>query len=182
MKNTIILSIIYLAFMATAIGQEKYATKTGEINFEASVPSFEEVKANNTNVSAVLETATGNFAALALMKGFRFKVALMEEHFNENYIESSKYPKATFKGTIQDFKLSEVSGKREYLIKGTFNLHGVDKNFEVPAIISVNGEVVMLTAHFVLQPEDFKIKIPSIVSNKIAKDVNVSVVFSLQKQ
>ena len=110
MKTIIVLLIFCFAFVATAFGQEKFATKTGEINFEASVPSFEEVKAENNNVSAVLETGTGNFAALALMKGFRFKVALMEEHFNENYIESSKYPKATFKGKIQDFDYSEVSG------------------------------------------------------------------------
>lgn len=182
MKTTTTFLIICFTFIASAMGQEKFTTKTGQIIFEASVPSFEEVKAENTNVSAVIDAATGNFAALALMKGFRFKVALMEEHFNENYIESSKYPKATFKGTIQDFDISEVSGKKEYLIKGTFNLHGVDKSVEVPVLISVDGEVVILTAQFVLQPEDFNIKIPSIVSSKIAEDVNVFVDFNLQKQ
>ncbi len=182
MKTTITFLIICFTFFATAIGQGKYTTKTGQINFEASVPSFEEVKAENTNVSAVFESDTGNFAALALVKGFRFKVALMEEHFNENYIESSKYPKATFKGTIQNFDVSKLSGKKEYVIKGVFNLHGVDKKFEVPATISANGDDLTLTAQFVLQPEDFKIKIPSIVSNKIAEDVNVSVVLNLQKQ
>lgn len=182
MKTTTTLLIICFAFIATTVGQEKFTTKTGQINFEASVPSFEEVKAENTNVSAVLDAASGNFAALALTKGFRFKVALMEEHFNENYIESSKYPKATFKGTIQDFDISDISRKRDYLIKGTFNLHGVDKNMEVPAVISVKGDVVMLTAQFVMHPEDFNINIPSIVSNKIAEDVNVFVEFSLQKQ
>lgn len=182
MKPIIVFLTFCLTFAVTTTAQKKYGTKTGEITFEASVPSFEEVKAKNTNVSAVLEADTGKFAALALMKGFRFKVALMEEHFNENYIESSKYPKATFKGTIQEFNISEVSGKREYSIKGTFNIHGVDKKMDVPAIISVNGEVVTLTAQFVLRPEDFNIKIPSIVSNKIAEDVNVSAVFQLQKQ
>ncbi len=182
MKTTITFVIVCFAFFATALGQEKYTTKTGNITFEASVPSFEEVKAENTNVSAVLETDSGNFAALALTKAFRFKVALMEEHFNENYIESSKYPKASFKGTIQNFDASKLLGKQEYIIKGTFNLHGVDKKFEVPATIAANGDDLTLTAQFVLQPEDFQIKIPSIVSNKIAEDVNVSVVFNLQKQ
>ncbi|WGF92996.1 YceI family protein [Aequorivita marisscotiae] len=182
MKTTITFAIICFAFIVSAIGQEKYTTKTGQIDFEASVPSFEEVKAANSNVSAVLDASTGKFAALALMKGFRFKVALMEEHFNENYIESSKYPKATFKGIIQDFDISEISGKSDYSIKGTFNMHGTDKEMEVPAVISVNGDTVMLTAQFVMQPEDFNIKIPSIVSNKIAEDVNVFAEFSLQKQ
>lgn len=166
--------------MATAFGQEKYTTKTGEITFEASVPSFEEVKAKNTNVSAVLEAETGNFAALALMKGFRFKVALMEEHFNENYIESSKYPKATFKGKITDFNFSGLSGEKAFVIKGTFNLHGTDKTMEVPATISKRNGEVWVTAQFVLRPEEFNIKIPSIVSKKIADEVNVSAVFKLQ--
>lgn len=181
MKISITLLIASFAFLASAVGQEKYATKTGEITFEASVPSFEEVKAENTNVSAVLDATTGNFAALALMKGFRFKVALMEEHFNENYIESSKYPKATFKGTIQDFDFSKVSGEGEYIINGTLNLHGVDKNLEVPAVISIKGGAVLVSTQFVLNPADFKIKIPSIVSNKIADEVNVSAVFELHK-
>ena len=180
MKTIIVLLIFFMAFIVT--GQEKYSTKTGEINFEASVPSFEEVKAKNTNVSAVLDAASGKFAALALMKGFRFKVALMEEHFNENYIESSKYPKATFKGQIQNFNFSELSGEKEYVIKGTFNLHGTDKNMEVPATISKKDKEVWVTAQFVLKPEEFNIKIPSIVSKKIADEVNVFAVFKLQKQ
>jgi len=182
MKTKIAFTIICFAFIVTAIGQEKYATKTGQIKFEASVPSFEEVKAKNNDVSAVLDAATGKFAALALIKGFRFKVALMEEHFNENYVESSKYPRATFKGSIQDFNLANISEKTEYVISGTFNMHGTDKTMDVPATISVDGDALLLTAKFVMQPEDFNIKIPSIVSNKIAEDVDVSVEFRLQKQ
>lgn len=182
MKTAFVFTLLYFVVLVAAVGQEKYVTKTGEITFEASVPSFEEVKAKNEGVSAVFDTKTGNFAALALMKAFRFKVALMEEHFNENYIESSKYPKATFKGVVQDYIGSEDATKTDYVIKGILNLHGVDKNLEVPATVSTTDDKVYLTAAFVLNPEDFNIKIPSIVSNKIAKTVNVSVVFDLQKQ
>lgn len=183
MKNIIALTIICFAFFATAIGQEKYATKTGEITFEASVPSFEEVKAKNANVSAVLDATTGNFAALALMKGFRFKVALMEEHFNENYIESSKYPKASFKGTINAFNISEISANdKEYMVRGVLNFHGVDKEVQVPAMVSVSEDVVSVKMQFMLRPEEFNIKIPSVVSNKIAEDINVNAVFNINKQ
>ena len=182
MKTIIVLLIFCLAFVVTAFTQEKFSSKTGKITFEASVPSFEEVKAASSNVSAVLEIEMGNFAALALMKSFRFKVALMEEHFNENYIESSKYPKATFKGKIQGFNFSELSEEKEYVIKGTFNLHGTDKNMEVPATISKKDGEVWVTVHFVLKPEEFNITIPSIVSKKIADEVNVFAVFKLQKQ
>ena len=83
-RKAIILILCF--FPIVVISQGRYITKTGEINFEASVPSFEEVKAKNSNVSAILNSDNGEFATLALMKGFRFKVALMEEHFNENYI------------------------------------------------------------------------------------------------
>ena len=182
MKTIFSFLLACLTFFAAVNGQEKYGTKTGEITFEASVPSFEEVKATNTNVSAVLDAATGHFAALALMKGFRFKVALMEEHFNENYIESSKYPKATFKGTIRDFDPAALSGEKEYMVTGTLNLHGVDKNLETPVTISQKDGMLVLTTRFVLLPEEFNIKIPSIVSNKIADTVNVSATFNLQKQ
>ena len=87
-------------FVGNLIFAQKMITRSGEIKFEASVPAFEPVAATNNSVSAVLDRSNGEFAALALMKAFKFKVPLMEEHFNENYIESSKYPKATFKGKI----------------------------------------------------------------------------------
>ena len=90
---------IYLLFSFCSVvgfSQEKYLTKSGVLNFEASVEAFEEIKATNTNVTAILNTANGQFAALALVKGFRFKNALMEEHFNESYAESDEYPQSYF--------------------------------------------------------------------------------------
>jgi hypothetical protein len=162
--------------------QQRYITKAGEILFEASVPSFEEVKATNNGVSAILNPETGEFAALALIKGFRFKVALMEEHFNENYIESSKYPKATFKGIIKGFKISEISAvKKEFRVKGTLNLHGVDKELELPLNVSQENGTMLLQLSFILKPEEFDIKIPKIVSSKIADEIEVTADFSLKK-
>ena len=88
--------------------QDKYMTKTGTVNFEASVPSFEEVAASNKSVTAILNTENGEFAALTFVKAFKFKNALMEEHFNENYAESSEYPKAIFKGKISNFNIRNI--------------------------------------------------------------------------
>jgi len=162
--------------------QEKYITKAGEILFEASVPSFEEVKARNNGVSAILNPETGEFAALALIKGFRFKVALMEEHFNENYIESSKYPKATFKGIIKEFNISEISEvKKELKVIGVLNLHGVNKELELPLTVSQENDTLLLQLSFILKPEEFDIKIPKIVSSKIAEEVKVTADFSLKQ-
>ncbi len=182
MKNTIVVLLSVLSILNYVNAQEKYITKTGEINFEASVPSFEEVKAKNTNVSAILNE-NGQFASLALMKGFRFKVALMEEHFNENYAESSEFPKTTFKGTIKDFELSQLNGEeKKYTITGIITMHDVDKSVEVPASIKLVEGVVHLSTNFVLKPGDFNIEIPSIVSSKIAEEVNVSANFVLKRK
>jgi len=182
MKLKIALLVVSLAVSTSFFAQGKYSTKSGEITFEASVPSFEEVKAKNNNVSAILNAETGEFAALSLLKGFRFKVALMEEHFNENYIESSIYPKATFKGKIKDFYFSELSEKKkEVLIIGTINLHGKDKAIEVPAFVSMIDGSIAIDMSFVLKPSEFNIKIPNIVSSKIAEEVNVSAMYLLKK-
>ena len=113
----------FISFLGFA--QEKYLTKTGLLSFEASVASFEEIKATNTNVTSIFNASNGQFAALALVKGFRFKNALMEEHFNENYAESDQYPKAIFKGELADFSLENI--QNTYSITGTLSFHGVTK-------------------------------------------------------
>ena len=122
-----------------AIAQDKILTKTGQITFEASVPSFEEVKATNKLSSCILNTKTGDIASVAMIKSFKFKSSLMQEHFNENYIESDKYPKAIFKGKIENFDVLKLTAqKQEFTINGTIELHGKSKNISVVAKISKN--------------------------------------------
>jgi len=180
MKNLLFVIIFLSSIFSIVNAQEKFITKSGEINFEASVPSFEEVKATHNSVSAIIKS-NGEFASLALVKGFRFKVALMEEHFNENYAESSTYPKATFKGKVKDFDISELStDPKEYVLSGTVNMHGVDKNIETKAFIRKVGDNLFLDTQFVLKPEDFNIEIPNVVSSKIAEEIHVSASFEFK--
>lgn len=177
-KIILLLSIVLLSF---TIVEEKKQTKTGTITFEASVPSFEEVKAKNEAVTCILNTSNGEIAALALMKGFRFKVALMEEHFNENYVESSKYPKATFKGKIEGFDNSKItSTAKEYTLKGKLELHGKSKDINVKVKLKKTGEIINLVSDFTVNSDDFGIKIPSVVSKKVSKNVKVSLNFDLK--
>tara|TARA_R110000787_G_scaffold86285_9_gene184066 strand:+ start:212 stop:763 length:552 start_codon:yes stop_codon:yes gene_type:complete len=180
MKNLLFAVVFLSSIFSTVNAQEKFITKSGEINFEASVPSFEEVKATHSSVSAIIKS-NGEFASLALVKGFRFKVALMEEHFNENYAESSTYPKATFKGKVKDFDISELTtDNKEYVVSGIVNMHGVDKKIETKAFISKKGDIIFLNTQFVLKPKDFNIEIPSVVSSKIAEEINVSASFEFK--
>ena len=105
----------------------------------------------------------------------------MEEHFNENYAESSTYPKATFKGKVKDFDISELStDDKEYVISGTVNMHGVDKNIETKAFIRKVNDIIFLETQFILKPEDFNIDIPSVVSSKIAEEIHVSASFEFK--
>ena len=180
MKCKQYLLLLFLFCFGIVAAQGKYSTKTGTIDFEASVPSFEEVKAKNENVSAILNTENGEFAALALVKGFRFKVALMEEHFNENYMESSNFPKAIFKGRLEGFSADDLSETvTEYTLKGTMTIHGVTEPLEHSVKIKKENNTIELEAEFSLKPEKFNIKIPSVVSNKIAEEVFVMAIFSL---
>jgi hypothetical protein len=167
--------------MGTLLAQDKMITKTGQVIFEASVPSFEEVKAKNESVSCVLNTKTGEIAALALQKGFRFKVALMEEHYNESYVESDKYPNATFKGKIENFDLSKVDkvGKI-YPITGTLEMHGKTKQITITATIKKAADGLEIKSDFSVNAYDFNIEIPSVVSKKVSKKVNVSFNFLLK--
>ncbi len=179
MKKIILITILYVS--AIGISQEKKISKTGKITFEASVPSFEEVLATNTNVTFVLDMATGEIASLALMKGFRFKVALMEEHFNENYIESDQYPKAIFKGKIQDFALNSLTtGSQDFIIKGKLQLHGKVKDITAKARISMSGSGISIVSNFDVNASDFNIVIPSVVKNKVSNKINVQIVAILK--
>lgn len=170
-----------LFFNGFGFAQDKLITKTGTITFEASVPSFEEVKAKNSGVSCLLNTKTGEIASLALMKGFRFKVALMEEHFNENYVESDKFPKATFKGKIENFDLSKItSTANNYTIKGKLELHGKLKDIVITAKIKKGKDGIEIVSDFNVNTDDFDIEIPSVVSKKVTKKVNVQFEFVLK--
>ena len=178
-----IVFIVFLGFATLSQSQNKYLTKTGSLTFEASVPSFEEVKATNSSTTAILNVENGEFAALVLVKGFRFKNALMEEHFNENYAESNTYPKATFKGLIPDFSFESLSNSVSYIIDGTLDFHGVSKALEgVKIIFSKIENAIKLSGNFTVLASDFNIEIPKIVSNKLSNEVLVTFEFDLQKK
>ena len=171
--------LLFLFVGIINVSAQKYMTKTGSLKFEASVESFEEIAAENKNTSAILDAATGEIAVLTLMKGFRFKIALMEEHFNENYIESDKFPKATFKGKVEDFDAAKLSSTpKTFKISGDLTLHGKTKKITTTARILKSGEKITVTGNFEVKPEDFDIEIPKLVSKKVADKVNTS--FNLQ--
>jgi hypothetical protein len=180
MKQVILLTILILSGFTT-FAQDKKITRTGTVVFEASVPSFEEVKAKNESVTCVLNIKTGEIASLVLMKGFRFKIALMEEHFNENYMESDKYPKATFKGTIQGLNWNIIgTSPKDFKMKGVLELHGKSKEINTIATLRKVNDALEISSNFDVNSDDFNIEIPQMLTKKVAKKVNVKTLFLLK--
>lgn len=181
MKKIVIFALLVL--LTNNLLAQKMITRNGKVTFEASTPSFEEIKATNTSVSSILDTATGDFVALILIKSFKFKSALMEEHFNENYLESNQYPKATFKGKILNFDATKLSkNSTTYEVNGDLTIHGVTKSFKTKMNLVATGGKIIVTSNFEVSPQDFKIEIPSLVKNKIAKVIEVTLNFELAPQ
>lgn len=177
MKN-LFLFIILLS--NTIFSQSKYYTKSGSIKFEASVPSFEEVKAKNNTVTSILDVQTGDIAVLALIKGFRFKVALMEEHFNENYAKSRKFPKATFTGKINNFLIDSLTDiPKSFHSIGELTFRGKKVRIEPQLLIAYFDNKIQISSTILLNPEDFNISIPKIIRKKVAKKVEVTINFLL---
>ncbi len=168
------LHILLCCFFFSALmnGQEKFLTKQGFTSFFSSSP-VEDIKADNNQVLSIIDTSTGAIAISILMKSFMFEKSLMQEHFNENYVESDKYPKAIFKGQIANFK---NLGNDEQLVSihGDITIHGVTKKIETQAKIVRTEENISLTGIFPITVADFKIKIPSVVINNIAETVEVT--------
>lgn len=151
------LFFLLLSFATTIQAfSQKIKTKSGLVNFDAVESTFEPVKALNKATTCILNTANGQIASQILMKGFEFKVALMEEHFNENYIESDKYPKATLKGKIENFDYSKITQNFQNIqIKGTIELHGKIKEIVIDGKIKkkcrfnrVNHQFYIATGRF----------------------------------
>ncbi|GAA4966591.1 YceI family protein [Algibacter aquimarinus] len=187
MKNTkslLALLLIITTFIVNTLGaQTKYIDKKGNLTFEASEELFEPVKATNASVTVILNTETNDIASLALIKSFRFKNSLMEEHFNENYIESETYPKATFKGKLLDFNFSDLTENiTEVIVDGKIELRGKEKQIRTTLNTKKSNDSIIIQGSFTVTPADFDIEIPSIVKNKIAKEIVVTLDFKLTKK
>src|SRR6476661_3108538 len=127
MKQLFFCLVMAAAFTSVASAQ-KYYTKNGTISFFSST-SMEDIKADNSQVMSVLNTENGDMQFSVLVKSFHFQKALMEEHFNENYMESEKFPKASFKGTVADISKVNFSkdGVYNVNVSGDLTIHGVTK-------------------------------------------------------
>ena len=165
--------------MTQAALSQTYLTRTGFTEFKASVEAFEPVEAKNNSTTAILKTQSGDIAAQLFINAFKFRVALMQEHFNENYMDSDKFPKAVFRGKLNNFNFSELSGEQEYDLVGSLTIRGIKKDISTKAKVKKEGDQLVLTAAFSVEPKDFDIEVPSIVRKKIAEKINITIDYAL---
>lgn len=175
MKYFITIFCVVLSYSSNA--QTKFFTKTGKINFYSET-IVEDIRATNTEVLSIIDTNNGDMAISILMNLFNFPKKLMQEHFNENYVESEKYPKSTFKGKILNFSNLNKKEALQTKVKGVLTIHGVSQEVLIPTVIKNKKGAIVMEGKFIVKLEDYKIKIPKIVIKKIAEEIEVSYSFT----
>jgi hypothetical protein len=167
MKRIMIFLVIIMTLSLTSNGQVYFTKKA----------ILENIQADNNQVISVLNIQTGVIQFSLLNNAFHFPKAKMEEDFNEDYIESDKYPRSTFKGIITDISKINfiVNGTWRVNVNGDLMIHGVKKNITLWGTITVKDGKISAAASFKIIVKDYDINIPSIVANKIAENIDISV-------
>jgi len=181
LKKNLIVVMALVLMASVSFAQDKFYTKTGKISFLSKAP-IEEIEGKNKTVTAVVDSKTGAIQFAVQMKGFEFEKKLMEQHFNENYVESDKFPKAEFKGTIANNSAINYKKDGTYAanVKGKLTIHGVTKDVETTGTFKVNGGKIDATSTFNVLISDYNIKIPSIVKEKVSNTIKITVDCNLE--
>lgn len=174
--NKVAAVIAMLCLSVTAGHAQKWMTRTGKVSFFSST-SVENIEAFNNEAASVIDARSGDVAFIVPIKSFKFDKALMQEHFNENYMESNKYPKAEYKGKITNLSDVNFSKDGTYNVKttGKLTMHGVTKDVPAAGTVVVKAGTVTVKSKFMVAPADFGIKIPSISASKIASKIEVTI-------
>ena len=175
-------TVIFLltALSISALGQ-KYVVEKSSVSFYSEA-AIEDIYAENTRTPGIFNEASGDIAFSIPIKAFQFKKSLMQEHFNENYMESGKFPNASFKGTVGGNYDLKKDGKYPVTATGELEIHGVKQQRTIPATIEVKDKVVIkISSKFKVKLADHKIEIPTLVFNKIAEEIEVTIQSDLIK-
>ena len=180
--NKFFLIAIILASMSLAAFGQKYITKNGMIKFHSEAP-METIEAINNQVNCAFDMETGDMVFKVLIKGFEFEKALMQEHFNENYMYSDKYPNATFAGKVKDWDKSKMEEgmTMEVMVEGDLTIKGVKKQVSETGTLEMKDGKIMAKTIFPVNLSDYEVKIPKTVIDNIAETVEVTVDVVLDK-
>jgi polyisoprenoid-binding protein YceI len=161
---------------------KKYMDRTGSANFVADGIIKDDVQAKTNTVTAALDVASGQVQVRIPVNSFVFRKALMQEHFNENYLESHQFPFANFKGQVAnwDASLLQKSASQKIRFEGKLEIHGISKDVVESGTMEVNNGQIRMTTDLKVTVADFGIKVPALVRDKIAKEAAVHVEVNLK--
>ena len=181
MKKILILAVCIMG-VSLSVDAQKYFTREGKIAFFSDAP-VEKIEAHNSSATSVVDLESGRMEFAVLIKAFQFEKALMQEHFNENYMESSKFPKATFKGAVTNMDEIDLSKDGTYTadVKGELTIHGVTREVETEGTFVVEGGAISAQSSFEVAVADYDIEIPAVVKDNIAKIVRIDVDIDYEK-
>lgn len=180
MKRLLITLLLVQGFLA-AVQAQKYYTRNGNVSFYSDAP-LEDIEAHNNSAVSIWDTENGKIEFAVLIKAFQFEKALMQEHFNENYLESDQYPKGIFRGEMVDWNPAVLlkEGKHEVQVEGELTIHGVTRELATTGFITVQNGQLGTRAEFTIEVADYEIEIPAVVREKIAKEVKIVTDFSYE--
>lgn len=168
--------LLALGFTIQAVASDIYMTRSGEIRFYSSMP-LEDIEADNNSVTCILKTKTGEMAFMLFMKSFSFDRAAMQEHFNKDYLHTDEFPKATFEGDVSDMAAIDLTadGKHEVTVSGKLTIHGVTNEVEEQGTIEVLDGKVKLHSVFMIELDDYDVKVPTNMIKSINNEIEITV-------
>jgi len=181
MKKQLLIALVLIGSVFVSQAQNILRSMNGSLSFDCSTPG-NEIAAINKTVVYALDKSTGEFTVAAPIKAFQFKVSLLQEHFNENFLESDKFPKTSFKGKITN--LSEIKfdkdGTYKTTVSGQLMIHGITNNISTTGTTTVKGKIVICHAIFTVSPKDYLIIVPVAYGSKMAKQTTITADVSFQ--
>ncbi len=175
----ILFSLLFIAAAVSVNAQSRFFTKNGKVTFDATTStSPEKIVGVNEKATSIIDVTTGTMEFAILMKAFNFEKALMQEHFNENYVESDQFPKAVFKGSVLNMSTVTLAKDGSYPVnvKGMLTMHGETKEITAEGTLTVKDKAIVAgKSNFKIKLNDFKIEVPSLVKDKVSNDTNIIV-------
>ncbi len=175
MKAIKLLLIVFL--LSNSVLGQRYLSEQNHVSFYSEAP-LENIEAHTYNSKSVFDLETGKIVFTVPIRTFEFEKSLMQQHFNEKFMESGKYPRAKFIGNVENF--NKEQGKQAVTAQGEIEIHGVTKEISVAGEMEINGEEIIITAEFPLTVADFGIKIPRVVARNIAETVELTLNFKYE--
>lgn len=177
----LLLPIIVLFLCVSIVSHaQRYRLVAGNVTFFSDAP-MEDIEAENSEIVSLFDVGTGVAVYKVKISGFQFEKSLMQQHFNEKYLESDKYPESTFRGRIRDYD-TESTQWQQAKAEGDLKIHGITQQVSVEGQVKFSSDKMQLKATFPVKLEDYKIKIPKVVFYNIAEVVEVSLDFTYEKE